>query len=180
MAKKSSKPTRKEILQKGYDLGFQNEKVYQGCAQCILAAVQDLFAARDDEVFRAASALAGGAGLCGDGSCGAYSGGVMFLGQLYGRTRGNFRDTKQTSKKAFDLAKKLHDKFIEEYGSVVCREIQQKIFGRPFYIRDADEYKKFEMMGAHKDKCPAVVGNSARWVTEILLEQGSGPKIQKK
>ena len=56
MARKSSKPTRKEILQKGYDLGFQNEKVYQGCAQCILAAVQDLFAARDDEVFRAARA----------------------------------------------------------------------------------------------------------------------------
>jgi len=170
----SAKPKKKnveEVLKKAFDLGFEYEKVYMGCSQCVLAAIQDLFEKKNDEVFRAASGLAGGVGLCGDGCCGAYTGGVMALSQLYGRTRENFLDPDRTRKKGFDLAKKLHDKFIAEYGSVICRDIQQKIFGRSFYIRDADEYSKFEKAGGHEEKCPSVVGNGARWVAEILLEE---------
>jgi len=167
----SRKKSLKTTLKKAYDLGFEYEKVYKGCSQCVLAAIQDLFDARNDEVFRAASGLAGGAGLCGDGCCGGYSGGVMALSQFHGRTREKFLDPDRTRKKSFDLAKKLHDKFIAEYGSVICRDIQQKIFGRAFYIRDADEFRKFEEAGAHDKKCPAVVGNAARWVAEILMEE---------
>jgi hypothetical protein len=115
-----------EILKKAFDLGFEYEKVYMGCSQCVLAAIQDLFEKKNDEVFRAASGLAGGVGLCGDGCCGAYTGGVMALSQLYGRTREKFLDP---------------------------------------------EYAKFEKAGAHEEKCPSVVGNGARWVAEILLEE---------
>jgi C_GCAxxG_C_C family probable redox protein len=171
MPTKSGKRDSEKFLKKAFDLGFQYEKVYRGCSQCVLAAIQDLFEKRNDEVFRAASALAGGVGSCGDGCCGAYTGGVMALSQLYGRTRDNFLDPDRTRKKASDLAKKLHDRFITEYGSVICRDIQQKIFGRAFYIRDADEYAKFEKAGAHEEKCPTVVGNGARWVAEILMEE---------
>jgi C_GCAxxG_C_C family probable redox protein len=171
MPTKSKKGNADEILKKAFDLGFQYEKVYRGCSQCILAAIQDLFQKKNDEVFRAASGLAGGVGLCGDGCCGAYTGGVMALSQLHGRTRENFLDPDRTRKRSFDTAKKLHDKFIAEYGSVICRDIQQRIFGRPFYIRDADEFAKFEKAGAHEEKCPIVVGNGARWVAEILMEE---------
>jgi C_GCAxxG_C_C family probable redox protein len=173
MPTKSGKRNLEEFLKKAFDLGFQYEKVYRGCSQCVLAAIQDLFQKKNDEVFRAASGLAGGVGLCGDGCCGAYTGGVMALSQLYGRTRENFLDPDRTRKKSFDLAKKLHDKFIVEYGSVICRDIQQRIFGRPFYIRDADESAKFEKAGAHEEKCPTVVGNGARWVAEILMEEAN-------
>ncbi|MGD0626667.1 MAG: hypothetical protein ABSB32_18400 [Thermodesulfobacteriota bacterium] len=48
---------------------------------------------------------------------------------------------------------------------------QSRIFGRPFYIRDADESAKFEKAGAHEEKCPTVVGKGARWVAEILMEE---------
>jgi len=171
MSRGSGKRNKEETLKKAYDLGFEYEKVYRGCSQCVLAAVQDLFEVKNDDVFRAASGLAGGIGLCGDGCCGAYTGGVMVLGQLYGRVRENFLDPNRTRKRTFDLAKKLHDKFIAEYGTVICRDIQQKIFGRPFYIRDADDFKKFEEAGAHEDKCPSVVGNAAGWVAEILMEE---------
>ena len=122
--------TDRAIPQKAYKLGFQYEKVYKGCSQCVLAAVQDLFGERNDDVFQAASGLAGGAGLCGDSGCGGYSGGIMALSQFSGRVRENFLDPERTRRKSFDLAKKLHDKFIAEYGSVICRDIQQKILGR--------------------------------------------------
>ena len=171
MPTKSGKRKSEEFLQKAFDLGFEYEKVYRGCSQCVLAAIQDLFEKKNDEAFRAASALAGGVGSCGDGCCGAYSGGVMAFSQLYGRTRENFLDPDRTRKKATDLAKKLHDRFIAEYGSVICRDIQQKIFGRAFYLRDADDYAKFEKAGAHEEKCPTVVGKGARWVAEILVEE---------
>ena len=77
MPKSPGKKNLEATLKKAYDLGFEYEKVCKGCSQCVLAAIQDLFAARNDDVFRAASGLAGGAGLCGDGCCGGYSGGVM-------------------------------------------------------------------------------------------------------
>ena len=168
--------TDKVIKRKAYDLGFQYEKVYKGCSQCVLAAVQDLFGERNDDVFRAASGLAGGAGLCGDSGCGGYSGGIMALSQLHGRVRENFLDPERTRRKSFDLAKKLHDKFIAEYGSVICRDIQQKILGRGYYLRDPEEFEKFEKAGAHAEKCPSVVGNAAKWVAEILWEEGNRPK----
>jgi C_GCAxxG_C_C family probable redox protein len=168
--------TSKAIGRKAYDLGFQYEKVYKGCSQCVLAAVQDLFGEKNDDVFRAASGLAGGAGLCGDSGCGAYSGGILALSQLHGRTRENFLDPERTRRKSFDLAKRLHDRFIAEYGSVICRDIQQKILGRGYYLRDPEEFEKFEKAGAHAEKCPSVVGNAAGWVTEILWAEGNRPK----
>ncbi len=171
MPTQSEKINLEEFFKKAFDLGFKYEKVYRGCSQCVLAAIQDLFGKKNDDVFRAASGLTGGVGLCGDGCCGAYTGGVMALSQIYGRTRENFSDPDRTRKKSFDLAKKLHDRFIAEYGSVICRDIQQKIFGRPFYIRDEDDFAKFEKAGAHDDKCPSVVGKAAQWVAEIMLEE---------
>ena len=47
---------------------------------------------RDDVVVRAATGLSGGGGLAGDGSCEAYSGASMFLGQMLGRDRDDFTD----------------------------------------------------------------------------------------
>jgi C_GCAxxG_C_C family probable redox protein len=170
------KKMKKDLMKKAYDLGFEYEKVYKGCSQCVLAAVQDLFGEENSDVFRAASGLAGGAGLCGDSGCGAYSGGIMALSQLHGRVRENFLDPERTRRKSFDLAKQLHDRFIAEYGAVICRDIQQKILGRGYYLRDAEEFEKFEKAGAHADKCPAVVGNAAAWVAEILWSEGDRPK----
>ena len=65
-------------------------------------------------------------------------------------------------------SKKLYDKFVEEYGSPICKDIHVKLFGRAYYLLDSKEYKEFEDAGAHVDKCPKVAGNVARWTAEIL------------
>jgi hypothetical protein len=44
MPTKSGKRNLEEFLKKAFDLGFQYEKVYRGCSQCVLAAIQDLWA----------------------------------------------------------------------------------------------------------------------------------------
>jgi len=162
---------RKELLEKAYELGFEYEKTYKGCSQCVIAAIQDTLEIRDDSVFKAATGLAGGGALTGIGGCGGYVGGVMVLSQLLGRERSRFDDPERIRFKAFDLAKKLADQFIEEFGTIICRDIQAKIFGRAYYLRDPEEFNKFEEAGAHRDKCPDVVGKAAQMAVEIILDE---------
>ena len=71
-------------------------------------------------------------------------------------------------------SKKLYDKFVEEYGSPICKDVHQKLFGRTFNLMDKEDYAEFEKMGAHDDKCPVVSGKTARWAAEIILDLKKG------
>ena len=157
--------------EKAYTLGFEYEVKYRGCGQCIIAAVQDTLGIKEDAVFKAASGFAGGIGLMQDSACGAYAGGVMVMSGFKGRERDAFDDPDRKRFTAFSMAKKLHDRFIKEWGVVNCRDLHMKMFGRPYYLWDKDEMKKFDQSGGHKDKCPDVVGKAAKWVVEILFEE---------
>ncbi|MGB9866697.1 MAG: C-GCAxxG-C-C family protein [Bacillota bacterium] len=157
-----------ELLDKAYELGFKYERENKGCAQCVLAVAQDLFGV-SDHVFAAGSALSGGGCLMGDGPCGAYTGALLALGYLYGRKRDNFERI-EDARVAAKLGRQLRRKFEKEYGSVVCSEIQKKIFGRSFFLLDPQEFAEFEKAGGHEDKCPSVVGNAAAWLAEIIRD----------
>jgi C_GCAxxG_C_C family probable redox protein len=166
---------KKELLEKAYKLGFEYEKTYKGCSQCVIAAIQDTLGIRDDTVFKAGTGLAGGGGLTGIGACGGYAGGVMVLSQLLGRERSRFDDPERIRFKSFELAKQLADEFIREFGSIICRDVQTKIFGRPYYLRDPEEFNKFEEAGGHDDKCTDVVGKAAQMAVKIILDEGLVP-----
>lgn len=156
---------------KAYALGKQYEKTYRGCGQCVIAALQDALCARNDDVFKAATGLAGGTGLAADSGCGAYTGSILFLGSLLGRERGDFSDSRGIRFKTHALTRRFREKFIREYGSVLCRDIQNKILGRYYYLADPQEYEKFHNAGAHDVHCPEVVGKAAQWMAEIILEE---------
>lgn len=160
---------------RAYTLGCHYEREVHGCGQCLIAAVQDTLEIQGDELFKAATAFAGGVGLCGDGSCGAYLGGVLLLGHRVGRGRSRLDDPEGIRFRTYALARKFHDRFIERYGSVTCRDIHMKIFGRPYYLVDAEEFQKFEEAGGHRDKCPEVVGAAARWLVELMEDEGLIP-----
>ncbi len=164
------------LLARAYQLGFEYERRFRGCSQCVVAAIQDALGVRDDHVFKAATGLAGGGALTGTGACGGYAGGVMVLGQLAGRERADFEDAGGVRFHAFDLAKELGDRFAAEFGSTICREVQTGVFGRSFDLRDRDDFARFEAAGAHRDKCPEVVGKAARMAVDIILEAGLVPE----
>jgi len=167
---------KEKVLQKAYDLGFQNEVKYGGCGQCVVAALQDAFDMPSNDVFKAMSGYAGGGATVGDGSCGAYVAGILFLSGLRGRERDNFADPDKIRFTSFANARKLHRKFIDEFGSIICREMQMKMFGRPYYLPDPDEMKKFLDAGGHTTHCPEVCGKAARWTAEIAFEEGLIPE----
>ncbi len=156
---------------RAYEAGKHYEQTYYGCAQCVVAALQDTFDRRNDDIFRAATALSGGGGLTTDGSCGAYAGAIMFFGQMLGRDRDDFADEAGVRLETAAMARALRGRFVEEYGSVVCRNIHGKLMGRPYFIADPDEFQKFHDAGAHDDVCPEVVGKGARWAAEIVEDR---------
>ncbi len=140
---------RKEIIEKAYELGYDYEKKYGGCAQCTVAALQDAipFVPVDKGLFRGAGCLDGGATPVGTQNCGAFTGSGMVIGYLCGRTRnGQFKGDGKLSHK---LIHKVYDRFKQEYGSVLCEDVLEK---------------------AKKD-CPEVVGRATRWTAEVLLEE---------
>ena len=163
---------RKRLGEKAYALGFEYEKTFRGCAQCAIAAIQDTLNIREDNVFKAATGLAAGGGRTGIGDCGGYVGAILCLGQLCGRERDRFRDQENVRFRCGELARQFTEEYIWEFGSIICRDIQASLFGRPYYIADPQDHKKFEEAGAHVDKCPDVVGRAARLAVEFILQQG--------
>jgi C_GCAxxG_C_C family probable redox protein len=129
--------------------------------------------AETDAIFKAASPLAGGVAGEADGQCGAYSGGVLFLGYLHGREREQFADPSQERYRARDNASKFHRRFIEEYGSVTCEHIHRRLFGRTYCLRDPMDKAAYMEAGAYVDKCTNVVGRAAGWIIDILAEDGA-------
>jgi C_GCAxxG_C_C family probable redox protein len=164
--------TKEEALDKAYKLGFEYEKVYRGCSQCAIAAIQDTLDIRDDSVFKAGTGLAGGGGLTGIGVCGGYVGGVMVISQLLGRERSNFEDPEKIRFKSFELARKFLQQYTQELGSIICRDIQLIKFGRPYYIADMEDFEKFEEAGGHVDKCTDVVGKASQLAVKFILDEG--------
>lgn len=144
----------KETVEKAYRLGHEYERQYGGCAQCTLAAIQDAvpFLAKDIDVFRAASALDGGATPTGLQNCGSFTGAGMAIGCYCGRSRnGKFEGT---TRQAHNLIRKLYRHFEEQYGSVLCKNVREKA----------------------ETNCPEVVGLAAKWTAQILVDEFNSNK----
>ncbi|MBL7200942.1 MAG: C-GCAxxG-C-C family protein [Anaerolineae bacterium] len=161
--------------EQAYHLGFGYERTYKGCGQCILAAVQDATGLFDralfNGAFEAATGLAGGIGLCGDGTCSAFTGGALALGLYSPRRRTHFDADRESKYRAYDLIQRLHARYLAYYGGIRCCEIHNHEFGRAYDLRDPSEREAFEAAGAHRDKCTGVVARAARWVVEIIGEE---------
>jgi C_GCAxxG_C_C family probable redox protein len=155
-------------MERAYNLGFRFEREYGSCPQCVFAAVSEVLGMNDRETFKAIDGLAGGLARSGNGTCGALSGGVAAISRRYGREE--FQNLGEREK-CMALAKKLHDKFMAEYGSIICKDIQTKILGRSYNFWDPKDREEFDRAGGHTDKCPDVVGKAARWAVEILLSE---------
>ena len=104
----------------------------------------------------------------------------MALGLLFGRDLQTMkhpdvelrsRRREEIEQKLGTLIKNLRVRFEEEYGSIICDDIETKLFGRSFDKWNPEDRIEKDRMGGHDDKCPTVVGKAARWVAELILEE---------
>jgi len=158
-----------EIAERAAQLAVEYEKTCTGCAQSSVAGLLDALEIESEEVFKAASGLADGIGLSGDGSCGALTGCSMVIGLLFGRERKDHADMMKPMK-SYLLCKELHADFIEQYGSCRCYDIQHKTLGRTFNLLDPDDFQeamKIKMF----EHCSRVVGGAVRKTADLILRE---------
>ena len=170
--KKITPDQKEELAQKAYDAGYRFQFEKRCCSQTSLAGLFEALEISSPDVFKAATALAGGGALFGDAGCGAYDGGLLVLGMLKGRGLENFVTEETNRFKCFEVGRALHKKFIAEYGTVICRDIETNVMGRPFFLSDKDDYAKADELGAHAWVSPEVVGKACKWTVEVIFEEG--------
>ena len=78
-----NEPKSNGVAEKAFKLGEKYESECIGCAQTTVAAIFEALGIWNDDVFNAASGLANGLGLTGEGSCGALIGASMVMGYLF-------------------------------------------------------------------------------------------------
>jgi len=154
------------LADRAYRLAKEYEQTCTGCAQSVVAGLLDALGMEEEGVFKAASGLADGIGLTGDGSCGALTGGCMVLGLLFGRERKDHRDMMKPMR-SYLLCKKLHDYFVDEYGSCRCYDIQEKLMGRTFNMYDPRDFQEASQAGM-LEHCSELVGKAARRAAELI------------
>ena len=170
--------SKEEIAKKAFDLAERYEKECTGCAQTTIAGIFDALSIENDDVFRAASGLADGLGLSGDGTCGALVGGTMVISYLFGRERKDFKDMFKPMK-SYLLAKKLHDQFVEKYGTCRCHDLQKSLMGRTFNLLDKTEFEEATKSDVVQ-YCSTIVGRTAELTTRIILGQWKKERAKKR
>jgi len=160
---------KEEIASKASKLAEEFERKCTGCAQTTIAGIFEALGIKNDDVFKAASGLADGLGLTGDGTCGALVGGAMAISYLFGRERKDFEDMFKPMK-SYLLARKLHDQFVEKYGTCRCSELQKSLMGRTFDLLDGKEFNEAIEFGM-VNYCSKVVGTAAGLATIIILDE---------
>jgi hypothetical protein len=177
---KYRKLSRSELLQKAYDLGVNYERNSRSCSQCTVAALHEILGF-EDILVKAATSSCGGQAIQVTGTCGAILGGTLVLDRYLGRPVEKISDKEiipanmEALENAIGTAKLLCKKYNEEYGSILCPRVQTRLYGRSFCFEDPADAQEFEKAGGHSDpaKCLGVVGNTARWVLEILMDKGA-------
>lgn len=164
-----SQVEKEKLIKKiGLD-AHDNEAKYWGCAQSTLAAFQKYLNLKDPGVFKSSTALAGGVGRTGGGACGALVAGVMVISLIYGRDKLEPAEESTGYQEAMRLSGILCDKFEEEFKGLKCHDVQKKVFGRTWNLRDDKEREEFIENGLH-DTCADVCQKAAELAAAVILE----------
>ncbi|NMA25753.1 MAG: C_GCAxxG_C_C family protein [Clostridiales bacterium] len=138
------------------------------CSRSVLVGLKDIFDDIPDEMITASLSLAGGTGSA-SGSCGAYCCGLLAVGLKYNAPLED--ELKNPGIKQVGAAKfcEYRDRFLKEFGTVMCPELQRKIFGRAYNLVDPTEHMEFLSTPGHEAKCAEIVGAATRLAAEMIL-----------
>ncbi len=123
---------------------------------------------QDDNLFKAASGLAGGIGRMHD-ACGALLGASMMLGMKYGRGREEMEDQAKITSSAMPVGK-LYKWFEKEFGSATCYDIRTRFADGVYYDTDIPWQAELAREAGVFDKCAELTGKTAARAAEMLWD----------
>ena len=167
MADSKSKET---VVEEVSGKAGQCELEYHGCSRCTLYGLSQHFDFIPEDLVRAAMTLAAGCSSS-NGTCGAFSGGLLAIGLKYQPPMKDTSEQAQAQRlKSREKQFALRDAFLKEFGSTLCPDIQEKQFGRRFNMVDKEDWQAFMELPGHFEKCAEVVSKGTRLAAKIMLE----------
>jgi C_GCAxxG_C_C family probable redox protein len=114
----------------------------------------------EESLVRSMAPLGGGIAASG-GPCGALTGGVAFLGRLFGKGKPEEADDRQMWKATAEYYRRFETEVAGQYGSVNCRDIARVDW------RDREAVKAF-YAGEGAQECARNTGKAARILGEVI------------
>ena len=120
--------------------------------------------------FKATSGLSGGLAGTGESACGALTAGVMVIGLFYGREKPEKMDESVAFQETNRRAGILCDKFAKKFGSTKCHDVQLKVFGKAWNLRDERAHEDMAATLGKKNKCADVARTAAELAAKVIME----------
>ena len=139
-------------------------EISNNCAQSSFLALSEQFGLGNDDMVKALTPIPGIAER-GE-TCGAVTGALLALGLVYGKN--NISDW-QGYRDSLKPANEFCDRFEQELGSLMCRNIVRSEFGMELDLRNEDDLQQFQQADA-THKCSRVVQTAVRIAADIILK----------
>ncbi|MFC1947162.1 C-GCAxxG-C-C family (seleno)protein [Chloroflexota bacterium] len=168
------KKTKEEIMKKAEELGVEYEAIYKGCAQTTFYAVTDALRwgglelipeELQDKMYAGICLLTAGNCMTGEGTCGAVVGSTMASGFAFGQLS-DMKDPAVADRAGAQVRDSLLTKFYEEYGSILCKDVMRKYFGKAWDLTSREMTEEF--LGI-TDGC--VISKTAIMIAGILIDK---------
>lgn len=127
------------------------------CSQAVFAAFAAENGLTEEQALKIGAGF--GSGMCRGEVCGAVTGALMAIGLKYGQCAPEDRESRA---KTNFYAGVLLDRFREENGSYLCRELLGCDLGK------TEEAQKARALGLFTSFCPRMVESAARICQELL------------
>lgn len=166
--------SKEEIMDKAEQLGIEYEALYGGCAQTTFYAIIDALRwggleiiPRDfqDKLYNGICLLTAGCCFTGEGTCGAVSGSTMASGFAFGM-KNDLKDPALGDKAGASVRDSLLAHFYEKYGSILCKDVMRKYFGKAWDLTSPEMTAEF--LGI-TDGC--VIRHTAKYMAGVLLDE---------
>jgi hypothetical protein len=168
------KKTKEEIMKKAEELGVEYEAIYKGCAQTTFYAVTDALRwgglelipeELQDKMYAGICLLTAGNCMTGEGTCGAVVGSTMASGLAYGQSS-DMKNPAVADRVGAQVRDYLMTKFYEEYGSILCKDVMRKYFGKAWDLTSREMTEEFLSI---TDGC--VIRKTAKMIAGILVDK---------
>jgi hypothetical protein len=168
------KKTKKEIISKAKEMAVAYEAKFKGCGQCTFLAIIDalrwggielITENTEQRLFPGISMLTAGVCMTGEGTCGAVASSAMALGLALGAPVDS-ADVSAERETAATIRDTLLKKYFSKYGSILCKDVQRKYFGKAWDLADDEMTREF--LGITRG-CTII--QTAMWTTRIILDE---------
>ncbi|MCP4221597.1 MAG: C_GCAxxG_C_C family protein [bacterium] len=163
MAAKGAK-SKKEIYRELADKVDKYMPMYGSCSQATFCALNEQFKLNADDTVRALKSFTGGLALKGE-TCGGVSGALLAIGFIFQPKNQKGNEKAGPSMKHAGI---FFERFKKEFGSTICRGVQEHQYGRSYNLGDPEEMKLFKA-ASKNGKCKDVVKKAVFMVCDIIL-----------